>query len=131
MEQELLTPARAHAFTPGFSGVRVTRYYRFICMFCRSLFVPFLLFLLTILLSVLLRFTDYVYPLGIFKSSYTHHVGRVKTKTQISSSTHLQLLNNVIIIKTKVLLSQMVAILLKIFGCLAPKDYKKIDFPIF
>jgi hypothetical protein len=25
----------------------------------------------------------------------------------------------------------MVAILLKIFGCLAPKDYKKIDFPIF
>jgi hypothetical protein len=40
-----------------------------ICMFCRSLFVPFLLFLLTILLSVLLRFTDSAYPLGIFKSS--------------------------------------------------------------
>jgi hypothetical protein len=76
-------------------------YYSFICMFCRSLFVPFLLFLLTILLSVLLRFTDSAYPLGIFKSSYTHHVGRVKTKTQNSSST--QLLNNIIIIKTKVL----------------------------
>jgi hypothetical protein len=131
VEQELFTPARAHAFTPGFSGVRVTRYYPLICMFCRSLFVPFVLFHLTIVLSVLLRFTDSVYLLGIFKSSYTHHVGRVKTKTQISSSTHLQLLNNVIIIKTKVLLSQMVAILLKIFGCLAPKDYKKIDFPIF
>jgi hypothetical protein len=55
VEQELFTPARAHAFTPGFSGVRVTRYYSFICMFCRTLFVPFLLFLLTILLSVLLR----------------------------------------------------------------------------
>ena len=57
MEQELFTPAGAPAFTPDFSGVRVTRYYRFICMF-----VPFLLFLLTILLSVLLRFTDSVYP---------------------------------------------------------------------
>ena len=132
VEQELFTPAEAPAFTPGFSGVRVTRYYRFICMFCRSLFVPFLLFLLTILLSVLLRFTDSVYPLGIFKSSYPHHVGRVKTKTQISSLTHLQLLNNVIIIKTNVLLSQMVTILLKIFGCLAPKDWKQlIGFPIF
>ena len=97
----------------------------FICMFCRSLFVPSVLFHLVILLFVLLWFTDSVYPLGIFKSSYTHHFGRVKTKTQISSLTHLQLLNNVIIIKTNVLLSQMVTILLKIFGCLAPKDWKK------
>ena len=34
------------------------------CMFCRSLFV---LFLLAIVLSVLLRFTDSDYPSGIFK----------------------------------------------------------------
>ena len=32
------------------------------CMFCRSLFV-----LLTIVLSVLVRFTDPDYPFGIFK----------------------------------------------------------------
>jgi hypothetical protein len=98
VEQELFTPAGAPAFTLGFSGVRVACYYSFICMFCRSLFVPFLLFLLTILLPVLLRFTDSAYPLDIFKSSYTHHIGRVKTKAQISSLTYLQLLNNVIII---------------------------------
>jgi hypothetical protein len=34
------------------------------CMFCRSLFV---LFLLAIVLSVLLRYTDSDYPVGIFK----------------------------------------------------------------
>ena len=134
VEQELFTPAGSPAFTLGFSGVRVTRYYSFICMFCRSLFVPFVLFHLVILLSVLLhlvillsvlRFTDSVYLFSIFKSAYTHHFGRVKTKTHISSLTYLQLLNNVIIIKTKVLLSQMATILLKIFGCLAPKDWRK------
>ena len=85
VEQELLTPAGAPAFTPGFSWVRVTRYYSFICMFCKSLFVPSVLFHLVILLSVLLWFTDSVYPFSIFKSSYTHHFGRVKPKTQISS----------------------------------------------
>ena len=36
----------------------------FMCMFCISLFV---LFLLAIVLSVLLRFTDFDYPFGIFK----------------------------------------------------------------
>jgi len=34
------------------------------CMFCRSLFV---LFVLTIALSVPLRYTDSDYPFGIFK----------------------------------------------------------------
>ena len=28
-----------YIFTPGFSGVRVTRFLSFMCMFCRSLFV--------------------------------------------------------------------------------------------
>ena len=36
----------------------------FLCMFCRSLFV---LFLLAFALSVLLRYTDSGYPFGIFK----------------------------------------------------------------
>ena len=38
--------------------------FTFICMFCRSLFV---LFLLIIVLSVLLRYTDSDYPFGIFE----------------------------------------------------------------
>jgi hypothetical protein len=38
-----------------------------ICMFCRSLFVLLYFFLLTIVLSVLLRYTDYDCPFGIFK----------------------------------------------------------------
>jgi hypothetical protein len=36
--------------------------FSFMCMFCRSLFVP-----LAIVLSVLLQFTDSDYPFGIFK----------------------------------------------------------------
>jgi hypothetical protein len=45
-------------------------FFSFMCMFfvdrCLS-FCPFVLFLLAIVLSVLLRFTDYDYPFGIFK----------------------------------------------------------------
>jgi len=48
------------------SGVRVTRSLVFCVVFCRSLFV---LFLLAIVLSVLLRFTDSDYPFGISKLS--------------------------------------------------------------
>jgi hypothetical protein len=48
---------------PVVSGVRVTRSLVFCVMFCRSLFV---LFLLAIVLSVL-RFTDSDYPFGVFK----------------------------------------------------------------
>jgi hypothetical protein len=47
-----------------FSGVRVTRSLVLCVMSCRSLFV---LFLLAIVLSVLLRFTDSDYLFGIFK----------------------------------------------------------------
>jgi hypothetical protein len=47
----------------AFIGVRVTRSLVFCVMFCRSLFV---LFLLAIVLSVL-RFTDSDYPFGVFK----------------------------------------------------------------
>jgi hypothetical protein len=48
---------------PIFSGVRVTRFLILCLVLCRSLFV---LFLLAILLSVFLRFTDSDYPCGIF-----------------------------------------------------------------
>ena len=49
----------APEFTPGFYSI-----FSLMCMFCRSLFV---LFLLAILLSVLFQFTDSDYPFGIFK----------------------------------------------------------------
>jgi len=41
--------------------------FTFICMFCRSLFFLLYIFFCTIVLSVLLRFTDSDYPFGIFK----------------------------------------------------------------
>jgi len=41
------------------------------CIFCRSLFVPFVFFLLVIVLSVL-RFTDSDYLFGIFKLFLTY-----------------------------------------------------------
>ena len=50
-------------FTPGFSGVRVNRS----LVLCVCFVDPFVLFLLAIVLSVLLRFTDSYYPLGFFK----------------------------------------------------------------
>jgi len=51
-----LTPI---AHFPVFSGI-----FSLMCLFCRSLFV---IFLLAIVLSVLLGFTDSIYPFGIFK----------------------------------------------------------------
>ena len=54
-----------------FSGVHVARSLVFNAMFCRSLFV---LFLLAIVLSVLLRFTISDYPFGIFKLFFYRNV---------------------------------------------------------
>jgi hypothetical protein len=51
---------------PVFSGVRVTRsLVLYVCFVDRCL--SFVLFLLAIVLSVLLRYTDSDYPFGIFK----------------------------------------------------------------
>jgi hypothetical protein len=61
--QELPTLPEHLSALPVFSGVRVNH---FMCLFCRSFFV---LFLLYIVLSVL-RFTDFDYPFGIFKLSF-------------------------------------------------------------
>ena len=56
----MLTPK----FTHVFGGIRVGRFFIFCVMFCRSLFV---LFLLAIVLSVLVSFTASDYLVGIFK----------------------------------------------------------------
>ena len=49
--------------SPVLSGIRVTLIFSFMCMFCRSFFVLFLV----IVLSVLLRYTDSDCSFGIFK----------------------------------------------------------------
>ena len=64
VEQKLLTLPKHLSSPPVFSGIRVTRSLVLSVMFCRSLFV---LFLLAIVLSVFLLFTDSDYPFGIFK----------------------------------------------------------------
>ena len=64
VEQELLTFPEHMRSSLVFSGVRVTRSLVLCVMLRRSLFV---LFLLTIVLSVLLRFKDSDNPIGIFK----------------------------------------------------------------
>jgi hypothetical protein len=64
VEQELI-PHPQHLSSPlVFSGVRVTRSLVFCDKFCGSLF---LIFLLAIVLSVLLRFTSYDYLFDILK----------------------------------------------------------------
>ena len=57
----------SHEFTPVFSGVRCARSLVFCVVFCRSLFV---LFLLAIVLSFLPRFTDSNYSFCIFNLLY-------------------------------------------------------------
>ena len=64
VEQELLTLPEHISSPPVVGGVRVTRSLVLYVLFCRSLFV---LLLLAIVLSVLLRCTVYDYPFGIFK----------------------------------------------------------------
>jgi hypothetical protein len=64
VEQELLTLLELLSSPPFLSGVRVIRS----LVLCVCFVVcPFVLFLLAIVLSVLLRFTDSDYPFGIFK----------------------------------------------------------------
>jgi hypothetical protein len=62
-------------FTSGFSGVRVTRsLVLYVCFVDRCLSFKFVLFLLAIALSVLLRYTDSDCPFGIFKLYLTHFI---------------------------------------------------------
>ena len=67
VDQVLLTLPEHLSSPPGFQWGSHYSIFSFICMFCRSLFAPVVLFLLAIVLPVLLRFTDSDYPFGIFK----------------------------------------------------------------
>ena len=63
-------PFRSTRVHPGFQCDSCYSICSFICMFCRSLFV---LFLLAIVLSVLLRYTYSDYLFGIFKLLSCHY----------------------------------------------------------
>ena len=71
VEQELLTFPEPLSSLPGFSGVHVAQSLVFL-VFCRSLFALFPLFILSIALSVLLRFTASNNPLGILHCNKVH-----------------------------------------------------------
>ena len=66
VEQSLLTLTEHLSSHPPFSGVRINRsldiMYVLYIVVC-----PFVFFLLVIMLSILLRYTDSDYPFGIFK----------------------------------------------------------------
>ena len=58
-------------FTPVFSGVRQCySIFSFMCNVLQIVVCPFVLFILGIVLSVLLRFMDFDYPFGIYKDLY-------------------------------------------------------------
>ena len=66
MVYEIRVPSWRKPFTCRFSGVRVTRSL-VVCVCFVDSCLSFCTFLLAIVLSALLRFTDYDCPLGIFK----------------------------------------------------------------
>ena len=76
VEQELLTLTEHLNSSPVFSGVRVVRSFVFCVVYI--VVCSFVLFLLVIVLSVILRFTDSDYPFGIlqlfslFRSIWIH-----------------------------------------------------------
>jgi len=73
VEQERLTLQEHLSSSPVFSGVRVTR--SLVLCVCFVDRCPFVLFILVIVLSVLLRYTDSDYPFGIFKLFF--HGGQI------------------------------------------------------
>jgi hypothetical protein len=66
VQQELLTLPE-YLSSPRFYWGSCYSIFSFMCMFSRSLFVLMYFFLLAIVLSVVLRYTDSDYPFGIFK----------------------------------------------------------------
>ena len=67
VEHDLLTRQEHLSSSPVFSGVGVALSFDFCVVFCRSVIVCFLLFLFVNVLSVLLPFTAFDYPLVFFK----------------------------------------------------------------
>ena len=79
VEQELLTIPEHLRSPPVFSGIRVARSLVFCVMFCRSLFI---IFLLAVMLAVLLRFMDIF---GVFKFFLSKLLSKDLTNHTINS----------------------------------------------
>jgi len=93
VEQELPTLPEHLSSPPVFSGVRVTRsLVVYVCFVDRCL--SFCTFFLVIVLSVLLRFTDSVYPFGIFKLFLHIRQKNIDIKNFVGSSKYI--LNNLL-----------------------------------
>jgi hypothetical protein len=89
VEKELLTLPEHLSSSPSFSGVRATRSLLLCVVFCSSLFVLSYFFLLTIVLSVVLRFTDSDYLFGIFKGpSWSWSYGSLVEETGVPGKDH-------------------------------------------
>ena len=79
VEQELLTIPEHLRSPPVFSGIHVARSLVFCVMFCRSLFI---IFLLAVMLAVLLRFMDIF---GVFKFFLSKLLSKDLTNHTINS----------------------------------------------
>ena len=101
MEQELLTLPGHLSSPPVFSGVRVTRsLVLYVCFvdLCLSFCT---IFLLSIVLSVRLRYTDSDYPYGIFKLFFWHNqtITRPITCTVIFIVYNIYILSQLLLIR--------------------------------
>jgi hypothetical protein len=83
MLEFIQNPSEAPEFTPSFSGVRVTRsLVLYVCFVDRCL--SFVLFLLAIVLSVLLRYTDSECPCDICKLFVYYIYNRIGNKLKLA-----------------------------------------------
>ena len=94
MELELLLLPKHLSASPVFSGVGVTPYLVICVFFLQIAVCPFVLFLVAIVLSVLLRYTDSDYPFGIFEILEQILLIKItttknKTKTQRQNNTKI------------------------------------------
>ena len=94
-------PSGAPAFTPGFQGGFVTRSLVVLLIFLQIVVCPFVLFLLVIVLSFLVRFTVSDYPLSIFnlflcayRLQITNDVCKHESVRETETVTHYIFLKN-------------------------------------
>jgi hypothetical protein len=78
MEQERLTLLEHLSWPPVFSGIRVTRSL-VLCVFFVDRCLSFCIFLLAIVFSVLLQYTDSHYPFGTVSSNSSCHLSTKRT----------------------------------------------------
>jgi hypothetical protein len=99
-------PSGVPEFTTGCKWGSCYSIFSFMCMFCKSFFVPFLL-----VIVCLLRFTDSDYPIDIFKLFLYNYRLRIITLLNISRTVGILFLG-----KTNALLYILYSLFLSILG---------------